>query len=623
MSPVVRGLPGKSKKSRREWGKYRFPGDTENMKYHDIPCSVVFVVLFLANIVLLIFGIVNGNIYAIYNSWDSQGQYCGYDNTKLEGSIENLDSSNITLTDYTGYPAAFYRATNFSVYGCTVSCPSVGSIIDVISKESESDWNSCPNGTVNYKNGSAIGCSYSTTDVFNRCIPNILDLSDTDVENFASGINQVINSIPILSSAISSIIDFYPEMLVSCIVALFISLIWVCTLRCSARFIVYTVVFLVPVVLTTIAYYLFFESKNAIAIQSIGKASLTTAQISGIVVFIVAVIVLLIIAFLFKKLYIAIDIIGIASRALGGNFAVVFVPFISLILVIVFWGIFLVSSVYNYTASSLVVSDDVIKFNPSRTILAMIFYNVAYIIFISVYIFLSNYYAISNAVVTWYFSGRKGFGFNCKCATGYYYAFTKACGTITITSLLFIPLYLFIIVMEYVQYKKSQASASCIVKFLLKCCMCCLLLFEKVVRYLTMTLLTIQQIFNRNWCISASLVVDVILADKIAVSVLNGITFFVIFLSKLVVSSLTAGLFFLYITQVKENASGWLLPTIIVFIISYIISTFILSIYEHIVDATFVCIQSEAFIPGCHTGKDNNVIEAVKEIHSKQVDGSG
>lgn len=631
MPNVVKGAPDFSEESVKEWGKYERPGDVKHMKCHDCFCFIIFWILFGGMIAILVLGVMNGKLWSVYNSWDQYGQYCGVDNTKIKDDVSN--NTNFNFTDLTDYPYLFFDAWNPKNQICVNKCPESGDIVAVFKAKGLHDQaeiddlgiEKLPENSYNkeyYSNVSDV-YMYKTIAMFNRCVPQINSSSFVNASGLVEGFNQMVDSIPSLATAMNSISQLWWKILVCSIASLVVSFIWIFLMRCMTGFIVYTVVFIVPILIIGIGVWLFLNGSMTDTISEITeKKTLDAGQITAMVFWAIALIILLIIIFLFKKLKQAVQMIKISSKALGSNWLIIFSPMFAMLLAILFWAVVLVSSVYVYTAADFEIRTnlegvDRIEFEPNQTLQYLLIYNLIFLIFISVHVYFTNYYAQSSAVVDWYFSGQEGMGCGCTCWRGYLNACTKSLGTITVSSLLMTPLYLFIIFMEYLDAKSRKENPSELLKCIIKCFKCCLTCFTKIVNYLNKSLLTAQQIFNKNWWKSAGVIVDVVVSDVVMTTLLNGVTFFVIFLSKVVVSGICALCFCVWVDKTDSGMTGYLISAFIVFFLSYIISSFILSAYSNIIDIVFVCFQSEQSIPGYTASTSakelNKTIEEMKE----------
>jgi len=544
-----------------------------------------------------------GRFWAVYRSWDSQGQYCGIDNTQI-----GLNATTITLKNYVDYPYLFFSAHNVSNQFCVKACPSNGSLAEAYTEFCEDDNKICPLGETDK---SLCSCPYKSNNILNRCVPDTSGIDLVNMGNFVSGFNTMMASIGPLDTAMSSIIDLWLPIVICSVLSLAVAFVWVFLLRFITSLIVYLVVLLVPVILIGAGFYLFMSGSSSYSmssLQSQASNNLTsTSKIFAYIIWGIAFIVILIILFLFRKLRQAVQMIKISAKALGANIMILFVPLLTLILVVLYWGGILVSSVLNYTACEFVEQGGKIIFNFNKTQQYLLLYNLVYLVFISLFISFVNYYSMSTPIVSWYFSGQAMFGCGTGCFRGFILAHTKSLGTITVSALIMTPIYLMIIFMEYLDQKAKKENIPQFVQFIIKCFKCCLWCFAKIFKYINKSLLTASQIFNKGWWSSAQIVSEVVLSDAILTLILNGVSFFIIFLSKVVVSGACTFIFFYYVGRI--GTTGWLIPSCVVFLLSYLISSFILSAFDNVIDIVFVCFQSENSIPGYSAGDSTRDIK--------------
>ena len=632
---VVSGPPDNCDDPESEWGKYERPGDVKHIKCHDCICCLLFLIFFAVVVGILVNGLKRGRLWSLYNSWDTMGQYCGIDNNQFEG-IEG--SENFTFVNLEEYPFLFFDALNPQYQICVKKCPQENSITDVFLAKAnpllQDDLAKLPEGDydeIYYVNASDV-FQYKSRPIFNRCIPDIDTTLIANATQFVEGFNQMINSIPSLATAFSSVYNSWWKILACAAGSIVVSFIWIFLLRCMTGCIVYLVVFIVPVLLVGIGVWLFLNGDVTNTLQTIKEtASLSAGQITAFVLWAVALIILLIVIFLFKKLKQAVQMIKISSKALGANWIVIFIPIVSMLLALIFWIVIIVSSVFTYTSSDFAVVYDAsrnvdrLEFHLDNIIQYLLIYNLIYLVFITVHVYFTNYYVMSSTIVNWYFSGQDGVGCGCTCFRGFFNAFTKSLGTITVSSIVMTPLYLFIIFMEYLDYKSRLENTSQLLRCVIKCFKCCLICFTKIIKYLNKTLLTVSQIFNQNWWRSAGIVSDVIISDIIMTSLLNGVSFFIIFLSKVVVSGVTTLLFCLWQYDEDQDIAGFILSAFIVFFLSFICSTFLLSAYSNVIDVVFVCYQSEQSIPNYKAGEDAHKLDQqLKDMKAaRMTDGTG
>ena len=606
------GIPiptGDREKDKEYWGDYRRPGDVHKSSCHTCCCAVVFLAILGAMIAIFLVGHSTGRPWAIIKSWDNTGNYCGYNNTKLRDIIIGIEDSDLVLRDFTDFPYLFMSPQGVldSNQLCVAKCPtdSDGDYESALSDSCPNEKRICPaylteeEAAAERKKGGKCVCPYPTLNVLNRCVPRL----DADVAgNIAGNVTDLFNafkgvllSIPGLGDGVISCATHWREILVFAVCSLVVAFIWIFLLRCMAGCIVYIVVILVPLLIAALGVGFFLYGKSVFSFDD-EKVN----KIVAYVLWAVAALILLIIIFLWKSLKTAVQVIKISARALGSNFTALFAPLISIILGLVFWAAVIVSCVYNYTGADFLVvtkdNGDVLSFDLNKTLQYFLIFNLVFLVYISVHIYFTNYYAQSSAFVDWYFGNKqKMCCCNFRCLYGFWLACTKGLGLITVTSLIMTPLYIFIIFMEYLdrKAKADQTSVGFLWRCIIKCMKCCLWCFEKIMKYLNKVLLTMSQIYNTGWCKSAQLTMSVLMKDLILVFIVNGVSTFILFLSKVVCGVITSVGFFLYLRFYVKDTTSWWLPVLCVFILSYIISGFFINMFDSIIDIIFVCYQSD------------------------------
>ncbi|OHS99394.1 hypothetical protein TRFO_34168 [Tritrichomonas foetus] len=611
------GIPfptGNEEEDKSNWGKYTHPGDIHNSKCHDCFGAILWIILFAACLAILFFGISTGRPWALINSWDDTGNYCGHNNKDLADKITGFSESNFTLYDFSEYPVLFFglpRATKITKEKigehqiCVKECPSedhnfTAALLDACDDSSRvcPSYLSQEEQNRERKPGGLCLCPYPTKLLFNRCMPIVesqtAEAITSNITEIIDDIEKLLNNIPGFGQSIASLVDLWFPILIASVLSLVVAFLWICLIGCCAGCIVYTVVILVPILIAALGFWLFFFGEAAFKFNNDNYNKYMAYALWG-----VAAIILLIVIFLFKKLRNAVQIVKISARALRKNFTVLLAPVFSLVFAIIFWAIIIVSCVYNYTATDFEIKDkngkSFLSFSFTKSLQYLLIFNLIYVIFISVFVYFENYFAVSSSLVGWYFSDHSKGCCHLNWIYGFWLGFSKYIGTITASALIMTPLYLFIIFMEYLDAKSRQSPSKigCFVRFLIKCMKCCLWCFEKIMKFLNKALLTVAQIYNRSWIKSASITMDIVLGDVIMTLLVTGVSTFILFLSKLVVASVTTLLFFFYLKYTAQDANGWIVPAVAVFVLSILISSFLINMYDSVIEIILICYQAD------------------------------
>ena len=634
---------GDRHRDKEHWGDYRRPGDVHHSSCHTCFCVIVFLAILAATIAVLVIGLMNGRPWALINAFDSTGNYCGIDNTQLKGHIYGYENSGFVLRNYTEFPYMWftYRPNLGAglidkVQMCVKQCPGedVGDYVTAIQDSCDDAKRICPpnlteqQAAAERKKGGLCMCPYPTINIMNRCIPT---LEDAVAQSLAGNVTSMINavkgivfSIPGFGQSVMSCVEYWKAILGFAVASLIVAFIWIMLLRCLSCCIVYFVVILVPILIALLGFWFFKYGEG-----SFGMTNANSHKYMAYALWALAGLLLLIIIFLWGKLSAAVQVIKISARALGSNMSSLLAPIISIIVALIFWAVIVVSCAYNYTGSDFKIiekdGEKQMKLILDQKTQYLLIYNLIFAIYISAHVYFANYYAQSSAIVDWYFSDKeKMCCLNCRCLYGFFLAWTKGLGLITVTALIMTPLYLFIIIMEYIDRKTKDSTIGVLWQCIIKCMKCCLWCFEKIMKYLNKVLLTLSQIYNTGWCKSAQLTMTVLMKDIIMVLLMNGISTFILFLSKVVCAAITTLCFVLYLKFGVKNPSPWWLAALIVFVLSYLISGFLINMFDNIIDIIFVCYQSDndltnngAIRPLFISGDMDNLIQDFKHAKAK------
>jgi hypothetical protein len=570
-----------------KYGEYRYPGDLKMAVCHDLLGAIIYFLLFIAFLVIMIVGCVNGRAWIYILPDDSIGNFCGRNNQDLRSEIGN---DSFPLYDYGDYPYLLFAADTVTLEKqiCVKECPSSGDLNEVLAPhpfQHLDDW--CPQDLIicppwtNYKDHEELcTCAYKTESLLHRCVPTG---DGANVTSLIDKIEKFLGDIPLLGRGIASVSANWDVIVVMSIVSIVFAIIWIILLRCLTKPLVYLMIFLVPAVFVALGVFLFVDGAKIV-----GRIDQMKFRIAAIVCWVIAGVLVVILIFTCSSLKRGIAIMEISSRALGSNLNILVLPLFALLIGIFFFILFVISSVMNYSSGTFTVIGGHLSITINKTLQNLLIYNLIYFIFICVHCYFVNYYAISAVLTPWYFCQDDDDLPPCRCVTSIWYAFTRGLGPITVVSLIMTPLYIFIAFMEWLQYKAERESDSCIVKCLLKCCTCCLKCFAKIAGYVNKALLTVHQIYNIGFCESAGKVFDVLNNDLGLTLILNGICRFILWLSKLIVAGLCALFAFLRVRS-RDEKVDWVLPVVVVFLASFVLGGMVLAMFDMVVEVTFVC----------------------------------
>lgn len=168
-------------------------------------------------------------------------------------------------------------------------------------------------------------------------------------------------------------------------------------------------------------------------------------------------------------------------------------------------------------------------------------------------------------------------------------------GSLAFGSLIIAIIKMIRVALEYLDYKLKD-SENPVAKFLLKCLKCFFWCLEKFMKFLNRNAYILIAVYGKNFCTSAKDAFFLILRNVVRAVVLDKITDFVLFLSKLMVTAAVgAGAYYWFSQQISLFASYqptlnyYITPIVIVVIGTYLITCCFFSVYTMAVDTLFLC----------------------------------
>lgn len=170
--------------------------------------------------------------------------------------------------------------------------------------------------------------------------------------------------------------------------------------------------------------------------------------------------------------------------------------------------------------------------------------------------------------------------------------------TLAFGSLIIAILRLIRLLLEYFERKiKKATNNNRVVGFFMKCMKCCMCCVEKLVKYINHNAYIICAVYGSNFCVSAAKAFKLVVNNIIRVAVIDKLTNFLLFLSKLAIAVAIGVLSFYFFTKkipiesVKAFAPDlhyYFLPVAVIFIGVYAIAKLFFDVYSMCVDTLFL-----------------------------------
>lgn len=171
--------------------------------------------------------------------------------------------------------------------------------------------------------------------------------------------------------------------------------------------------------------------------------------------------------------------------------------------------------------------------------------------------------------------------------------------------------------------KKAREMDSKVAEALLCCCQCCFACFEKFMAFLNKNAYIQTAIFGTPFCRSAREAFTLIIRNAGKIGSISFVSAVVLFVGKLFISCLTAGIAYMYIdyelgTELYSLAG----PTLIIFCMAYFVGDMFLDIFEMSTETILQCfIADEEMFDGdeCYADRDLREWLSVYEENERKI----
>ncbi|XP_076455047.1 choline transporter-like protein 2 isoform X2 [Babylonia areolata] len=445
---------------------------------------------------------------------------------------------------------------------------------------------------------------------------------------------------------INDIIATWYLIVAALVLCMLVSLIWIGLMRWLAGVMVWLAVMLFIGIfagLTAVCFWQYLETKDSGETftihmgftMSFSKESFFLAM--GIILGVVFLILFLMLLFLCQRIQIAIQLIKEGSKAIGNMmFTLVWpvFPFLFQIVVVALWlsiAVYLASVARaqqlansNFTLengtldtdafkedikdlferipcdtnSSDAISDacGVIKYGYGEYTIYLQIYNLFLAFWLLNFVIALGQITLAGAFASYYWAFDKSKDVpTFPVAASFYRSIRYHLGSLAFGSLLIAIVQLIRVFLEYLD-AKLKGSENPAAKFFIKCLKCCFWCLEKLLKFITKNAYIMIAIYGKNFCVSAKNAFSLILRNVVRVAVVDKVTDFVLFLSRLVIMGLvgTGTYFFFdgripYLQQYTPTLNFYLVPIVIVIVGSYLITSVFFSVYSMAVDTLFLC----------------------------------
>jgi len=568
----------------------------------DVICLLLFIIFLAGMGFIMALTILDGGLVRLINGFDSYGNVCNQQNSK---KLNSTDYNGIDTSDRKYVLFFDFLNPKESIKACVSKCPD-----KTLSTESEFRAFTTTNSLCLY-NVSAGDYNkklcptlpvHKTFELFNRCIPDLQSLvpkNNTTVNILMKYFND---------EWISTIVlQLYSEATVMgylCLIALTISFVLVFLLRYIAKIMIYVILIVSVIALIGLTSALWVKYDQLLKLNETQMTNLplfnTDVEIHkaylgySIAATVFTVIFVLVIIIMRKRIGLVVQLFAQAQKALGDMPFLLFLPLLTFIFAFAFWiywffGALLMASFGKYEQVEKEYKVLEYNYEPWRT--PMWIYLCIGLIWVSEFIFACQAMVVSGAVQIWYFSRDKR-RIGCPIFRSFSRLFvfhlgSAAFGALVITIIKF-PRY----VLMYLQ-KKFNASQNSCVKYMMKCCICCLWFLEKFMKFVNFNAYTIINIEGTPFFTSSKKAFVLIVQNSVRIATINSVGDFLLFIAKIAVTAITLiiSLFMLRVPyeDIQQIRPSQTVALLIVGIVSYLIAHCFFTVYEMVIDALMVC----------------------------------
>ena len=574
-----------------------FGGETKEASLQFIPSSrrnctdVLFLLLYLASwagliAVLIVAAKRGGDPEKIYHGVNYNGDICGRTAATASTPYAAWVAMPQTPTDVDACSGCYAIMTCISDCAATQSDPSMRD-------------------------------HYTSERLMNYCIPR-LDATSAAAYNvttfpYDAEFNSATN---LASRAFVDLYTVWPIILIAAFVALIFSFLYTALSKHFAGALVLTTIALLTTGGFLTAYALLRMAASADATTASGRA--TAMRGVGIAVAVLTAVFLLVVLALRKRIYIAVEVVKEASRAVLDMWELVLFPLFPFVVGCGYFVLFIVTTLYIasvWTSTTTPLPPYILAHNPLpsttyqqhswdqslKNAFAYVFLHLLWTIQFLVYL---TFMVVAGCVANWYFTPRdaqqqkvRGEGegqlSHFPVLQAVYRTLRFHLGTVALASLIIAVIQFVRAVLAYVEEQTTprhgppnrlQRAVFCLLQCCLRCVQCCM---DKVNKNALVWCAIYGDSFGESACSSFAL----IWANLARVAALSVVSAFLMLMGKLLVAAITTGVaaIAMYKHYDQAQVSSLVVPVVVIFLLAYLVASLFMSMVETTSSTVFLC----------------------------------
>ncbi|GJQ82551.1 hypothetical protein Trydic_g13006 [Trypoxylus dichotomus] len=627
-----------------------FHGPLKHRSCTDVICLFIFIIFIGCWIGIGIFAFASGNPDKLLIPRDSSGSRCGYD-----GHVR--DKPYLFFFDLTKCinPTVAFTGCN-TTQVCVEQCPTKtyyysnqGSVDDLICKYNVIPTPQTAQSLIS--EGQCAQWAIQSTDVLKRCLPSSLDVSSL-YNITASQITSANHSLFVLSQAeqigydiVSDILSSWKEILLGIGICIVGSIIYIFILRWVASILVWLSIF---AAIGALAFCVYWTSQNYIYYKDnpnahedanwLQAAFMKSGTWLGLLIAfsVILGILVLVVIFLRKRIVLAIALIKEGSKAVSACTSSLFFPILpwcmqlGVIAYVIAVAIYLSTvghpsyEVRNYDSENCIdcnpanvqngMSCNLETFGCSNKTSSVKCPAVckfiqttddAYVTYLHIFNGVGLFWGVffisalcemilASTFATWYWTFKKSNVPFFTVTTAALRTVRYHLGTLAFGSLIITICRIIRVILEYIDHKlkKYDNPVTRAIMCCLKCFFWCL---EKFLRFINRNAYIMCAIHGKNFCISAKNAFSLLMRNILRVFVLDKITDFIFFLSKMaIVIGVSASIYAIVVYVRTEEITYVFVPVIFVAICAYFICSAFFKVYTMAIDTLFLCFLEDS-----------------------------
>lgn len=435
------------------------------------------------------------------------------------------------------------------------------------------------------------------------------------------------------------IVSSWYIILIFLAIAMVASFIWIVIMRWITGFMVWFSIFGVLGVMGFGCYYSYSKYYDLKSHNSTGEFGLAQAfalnfsyyltlketwLAFGCTIATFLVIFLLLLIFLCQRICIAIKLIEEGSKAIGNMIFTLFWPVIPFLIQIILIGYMALAAVfvgsmggkefYRNDTSSQIGSQllstipcnendttygdfcGFVKYGGEKYIIPLEVFILFMFFWLMNFVVALGQMTLAGAFASYYWAVNKPKDIpTMPVLSSFYRAIRYHLGSLAFGSLIIAIIKMIRVALEYIDHKLKN-SENPVAKFMIKCMKCCFWCLEKFLKFLNRNAYIMIAVYGRSFCPAAKDAFFLILRNVVRAVVLDKVTDYVLFISKLVVTAAVGlGAYFWFqgkvdfFTEYIPKLNYYLIPVIVVVMGTYVITAVFFSVYTMAVDTLFLC----------------------------------